>query len=283
MTVRPGSRRDDSFPIQQRVAVVTGGGSGIGAAIARRLASSGAAVGLVGRRPDRLSGVAQEIRAGGGHALEIVADLAIASAPGKVVETVTRAWGRLDVLVNNAATIRNYRLQEVTTELIDLHLATNVRAPMLLLREALTWLRQSGSGAVVNVSSSSATLSIPGQSMYGMSKAAIEYLTRSYAAELAPYRIRVNCVAPGPVDTEIHLNWARTMDDARAALLDAAPLGRIAQPDEIAWWVEALARPDERFVTGVVVPVDGGQVLNGWRSSIGDAAARAHEQSAGRE
>lgn len=265
----------------RRVAIVTGGGTGIGAAIARRLAAEGVAVALVGRRVDRLEGTAAAIVADGGQALAVPADLADAAAPADVVRRVTDAWGRVDVLVNGAAFIRNLRLEELDAPTIDVHFATNVRAPMLLIQACLPWLRRSGSAAVVNISSSSGSLSIPGQSMYGASKAALEYLTRSYAAELAPDRIRVNCIAPGPVDTEIHLMWARDLDEARAVLADATPLGRIGQPDDIARWVEALCRPDESFVTGAVIPVDGGQVLNSWRSAIGSVAAGADEQGGG--
>ena len=142
----------------------------------------------------------------------------------------------------------------------------------MLSRAALPWLRSSGSGAIVNISSSSAQLQIPTQAMYASLKAALEEMTRVLAAELAPAGIRVNCIAPGPVDTEIHLLWARDLETARVALRDAVPLGHIGQPDDIARWVEYLARADETFITGAVIPVDGGQTLNGWKSSIGDAA-----------
>ena len=144
---------------------------------------------------------------------------------------------------------------------------------MLLIQQALPALRRSGSAAVVvNISSSSGSLSIPSQLMYGSMKAALEFATRILAAEFAPDGIRVNAVAPGPIDTEIHLLWARDLAFAREALRDAVPLGHIGQPDDIARWVEYLTRADETFMTGAVIPVDGGQTLNGWKSSIGDAA-----------
>jgi len=260
-----------------RVAIVTGGGSGIGAAIAARLAAGGTAVAIVGRRPDRLDAVATGIRSRGGGVLAIPDDMADGGAPRRIVESTLAAWGMIDVVVNDAAHIRNLTLEEIDEAEFDLHYRTNLRGPILLIREALPSLRASGRGAIVNISSSSASLSIPTQLMYASTKAGLEFATRLLAAELAPAGIRVNAIAPGPIDTEIHLLWASDLESARLALRDAVPLGHIGDPDDIAKWVDYLTRPDETFITGAVLPVDGGQTLNGWRSSIGDAAASAAE------
>ncbi len=256
----------------ERVALVTGGGTGIGAAIARRLAAAGSAVALVGRRPQPLEETAAAIRGGGGTALAIPADLEDPAVPAAIVGQVTDAWNRLDVLINNAAVIRNLPLEEMTVPIFDQHLAVNIRAPFLLVQAALPWLRASPAPAIVNISSSSASLAIPGQAAYGLTKAALEYLTRSYAAELAPWRIRVNCIAPGPIDTPIHLTWAADMATAYEALRGASPLGLIGEPDDIARWAEHLADPHETFVTGAVLHIDAGQTLNGWASAIAGAA-----------
>jgi NAD(P)-dependent dehydrogenase (short-subunit alcohol dehydrogenase family) len=256
----------------QRVAVITGGGTGIGAAIARRLGRAGTAIAVVGRRVGPLEDTASGIVAEGGHALVIRADLADPNSSAHVVHSVLDHWGHLDILVNNAATIQNHPLEEITADLIDEHIAVNVRAPLLLAREALQALRRGRSPSIVNVSSSSASLSIPGQTCYGMSKAALEFMTRSLASELAPERIRVNCIAPGPIDTPIHASWARDPDHARTVLAAAVPLGRMGDADEIARWVETPVDPNEHFTTGAVIPVDGGQTLNGASSPIGSAA-----------
>lgn len=254
--------------ITQRVALITGGGTGIGAAAARRFATQGVAVAVVGRRPEPLEETAGAIRAAGGQALTIPADLADPAAPTRIVEAVTSAWGRLDVLVNNAAAIKHLPIAQATRDLFSEHLTVNVLAPYFLIQAALPYLRQSDSAAVINISSSSGSLAIPGQSMYGTSKAALEYLTRSLAAELAPH-IRVNAIAPGPVDTPIHLTWAGDdVEGAYARMTRELPLKRMGTADELGAWIVWLASPEASWVTGVVIPVDGGQVLPGAMSAI---------------
>jgi meso-butanediol dehydrogenase / (S,S)-butanediol dehydrogenase / diacetyl reductase len=256
----------------RRVGIVTGGGTGIGAAIARRLAGTGAAVALVGRRADRLASSAAAIEEAGGQALPVVGDVSQEGEAERIVGRVLSEWRRIDVLVNNAAYIRNLPLESIDEAEFELHFRTNLLGPLLLTQAALPSLRQSTSPAVVNVSSSSASLAIPTQLMYGATKSALEFATRLLAAELAPHGVRVNAIAPGPTETDIHLLWASDMATARTALKGAVPLGYMGQPDDIARWVEYLTNPDETFITGAIIPVDGGQTLNGWKSSIGSAA-----------
>jgi C-7 ketoreductase len=164
-------------------------------------------------------------------------------------------------VVNNAAICRNLPLPDWRTAGFDEHMATNVRAPYFLIQAALPSFRESPLRSVVNVSSSSGTLRLSGQSVYGMTKCALDYLTQSLAGELAPDRIRVNCIAPGPTDTPIHATWADDLEEAYRWLKSQVPLGRIGDPDEIARWIVLLLSPVSGFITGAVIPVDGGQVI----------------------
>jgi NAD(P)-dependent dehydrogenase (short-subunit alcohol dehydrogenase family) len=245
-----------------RTAIVTGAGSGIGAAIAVELGRRGYNVALAGRRKELLSTVADQVLQAGGKALIQATDLSVASAPAGLAEAVVGEFGGIDVVVNNAAVIRTHPLEEFPVEEFDAHVATNVRAPFLLIQAALAALRSSGSGSVVNISSSSGTIVRPQQSVYGMTKAALEYLTRSLAAELASDNVRINCIAPGPVDTPLHETWAESREAAHAWMMPQIPLGRMGTSEEIASWVGFLCSPESSWVTGAVIPVDGGQALD---------------------
>jgi len=246
---------------ERRVAIVTGAGTGIGAATARLFARKGLDVALVGRRRELLDEVAHEIRDGGGRALPIRADLADASAPEQVVEETLREFGQLDVLVNNAATIKVGPLETYSLADFDEHIATNVRAIFFLIQKALPSLRQSADAAVVNISSTVGSVVKPGNSLYGMTKAAIEYLSRALAFELAPDRIRINCLASGSVKTPIHLMWAGSIENAERDLIPRIPLGRMAEPEEMAYWIYQLVAPETSWTTGDVFHIDGGQAL----------------------
>jgi NAD(P)-dependent dehydrogenase (short-subunit alcohol dehydrogenase family) len=244
-----------------RVALVTGAGSGIGESSARLLAERGHAVALVGRRPELLDATAGAIAARGGEAKTIVADLGEADGPARVVDGVLAAFGRLDVLVNNAAVIRNDSFDRFTIEDFDLHVAVNLRAPFFLVQAALPALRRGDAPAVVNVSSSVGSIVKPSTTLYATTKAALEYLTRATAYELAAAGIRVNCIAPGPVDTPIHATYSDDLDETYRDLARRIPLGRMGAPEDIARWVWWLVSPDTGWTTGNVVHVDGGQVL----------------------
>jgi meso-butanediol dehydrogenase / (S,S)-butanediol dehydrogenase / diacetyl reductase len=243
-----------------RVAIVTGAASGIGEATGRLLAARGLDVALVARRRERLDRLAGEIADSGGHAFAVAADLAQPGAPAEVVEAALEARGRLDVIVNNAASFRLRAVDDVTLDEFENHVAVNVRAPYFLVQAALPALRASPGAVVVNISSAAAVMYRPGQTVYGLTKAALEHLTMNMAAELAPERIRVACVRPGPVETELHTAVA----DAEARLRELGrlvPLGRVGRPDEIARWIGHLVDRDAEWVTGSVLTVDGGRIL----------------------
>ena len=249
-----------SYRLEERVAIVTGAGSGIGAAAAHLLAARGIEVVLVGRREDRLQAVAAEIDVAGGRAFPVVADLAEPRAPSAVVDAVLQARGRLDVIVNNAATYRLKPIESFTFEDFDDVMATNLRAPFFLVQAALPALRESPAAVVVNVSSAAAVMYRRDQTLYGLAKAALEHMTMNMAAELAPDRIRVACVRPGPVLTDFHL--AAENPEERVRLLEKlVPLGRMGQPEDVARWIDHLVDVEADWVTGAVISVDGGRVL----------------------
>jgi C-7 ketoreductase len=246
----------------ERVAVITGGGSGIGEATAKLFAVHGLGVAIVGRTQAKLDRVVGEIEADGGRAWAIRADLAEPDAPRRIVEETAERAGRLDVIVNNAAAIKVGSIARFTLADFDLHTATNVRAPFFLLSHALPLLRESPSPAVVNVSSTvGSPLVKPGNVVYGLTKAALEYFTRAAAHELAPYGIRVNCLSPGSTLTPIHLEWAGDLEKAQEHLKERIPLGRMAEPEELAIWIWQLVAPETEWCTGATVHVDGGQAL----------------------
>ncbi|HXW77990.1 MAG TPA: SDR family oxidoreductase, partial [Acidimicrobiales bacterium] len=228
---------------EERVAVITGGGSGIGEAAVKRLAQLGFGVVAVGRRPQPLEKVAQAVADAGGRALAVPADLADPLSPAEVVSKALERFGRLDIIVNNAAVIRTGPLDDVTPELVDDHYAVNVRGPLLLVKAALPALRESPDAAIVNVSSSVGSIVKPGNMLYGSTKAALEYLTRAWAYELAEDGIRVNCIAPGPVDTPIHATYSTDLTATYADLARRVPLLRMGHVDDIATWVCLLVAP----------------------------------------
>ena len=172
----PGSVGAFDLGLRGSSIIVTGASSGIGAATARRLGAAGASVTLVGRRPDALAEQAEIITGAGGDALCVAADLADPDSPRLIAAACRERYGRIDGLVNNAAVVRHRPIADWTTEGFDEHLATNVRAPYFLVQAALPDLLASPVKAVVNISSSSGSLHLVGQSVYGMTKAALDYL-----------------------------------------------------------------------------------------------------------
>ncbi|MFI1169806.1 SDR family NAD(P)-dependent oxidoreductase [Streptomyces sp. NPDC020801] len=244
-----------------RAVIVTGGGTGIGRATAWAFAEQGADVLVTGRTSSSLAGTAK------GHAAirTLTADLADPDAPRLIVEAALREFGRIDVLVNNAAVARYAGLADTTDAMALEQVRTNLLAPLGLTRCALEALEAAG-GTVVNVSTAGArgSRAWPDNGVYGASKAALDFLTRTWAVELAPRGIRVAGIAPGVVDTGTGVRMGMAPEHYRAFLGEMStrtPAGRVGTADEIAWWITELADSRARYATGVVLPVDGGLSL----------------------
>jgi NAD(P)-dependent dehydrogenase (short-subunit alcohol dehydrogenase family) len=241
-----------------RTALVTGGGSGIGRAVAVALARAGLDVLIVGRRADKLA----ETAALGTGIRAHVGDVTNASDIGEVVETAVAEHGRLDVLVNNAGIGRVAPLGQIEAADARRIWEVNVLGPTLLTQAALPHLL-AGHGSIVNISSTFGAKPAPRLSQYGASKAAIEQLTRSWALELGERGVRVNAVAPGPTESEglAHMGLApEQIQEIKARERERIPLRRRGEPAEVARWVVALAAEDG-WVTGQVIGVDGGYLL----------------------
>ena len=242
-------------------AIVTGAASGIGRATARRLADEGANLFCVDRDRSGLEAVATGLDSP--HA-SLVADLREASTCRAVVEAASEHWGRrIDILVNTAAILIRQPILEHTRQAWDLTLDINLKAPFRLARDVVASMIEQGiRGAIVNVSSIEAVLPLPGHAAYTVSKGAVTMLTRSAAFETAPYGIRVNAVAPGVTATGMNADLREKDPEKWREMLSDTPMGRHAQPEEIAAVIAFLASDDASYVTGAIVTADGGWTLH---------------------
>ncbi|MEV4425750.1 SDR family NAD(P)-dependent oxidoreductase [Streptomyces sp. NPDC053792] len=243
-----------------RVVVVTGAGTGIGRATARSFARQGATVVAVGRRAEPL----RETAEGHPDIHPFAADVTAEGAAEEIVRAALTDHGRLDVLVNNAGISAGGPLGTLDRSVIAPLLETNLVAPVLLTQAAVPALRESR-GVVVNVTTTIGQRGWPANSVYPATKSALETLTRCWAVELAPAGIRVVAVAPGAIETPIADHMGLTPEQRKAVRswqLAHTPLGRIGRPEEVAWAITSLAAPDAGFLTGTVLPVDGGALVS---------------------
>lgn len=244
-----------------RTVIITGAGTGIGRAAARRFAAAGENVLVVGRT----AGPLQETARGHERIRTLVADITAPQAAGEVVAAALKEFGRLDVLVNNAAVGVFSSLEHMDRAETERQIATNMVAPLFLTQAALDALTETA-GTVVNVSSAGSLgiQAFPDNSVYWATKSALNHFTRTWAVELAPRGIRVVSVAPGVTETGIGERAGMSAEEYRSFLdtmAERIPAGRAATPEELAWWVTTLADPGAGYMTGAVVPVDGGLSL----------------------
>jgi NAD(P)-dependent dehydrogenase (short-subunit alcohol dehydrogenase family) len=241
-----------------RVAVVTGGTRGIGLAIAEGFLAAGAAVVVASRKSDACAAVEARLRAMGGTAIGIATHMGDPDAAAALVDRTVDQLGGLDIVVNNAANALTLPLGALTLDAWDKSLGTNLRGPVFLVERALPHLEASPHAAVLNVISAGAFLFSPDTAMYAAAKAGLMAMTRSMAAAFAPKGIRVNALAPGFFPTEMTEQYP---DGYLERMMVRVPAGRAGDPQELVAALLFLASDAASYVTGVVLPVDGGMLI----------------------
>jgi NAD(P)-dependent dehydrogenase (short-subunit alcohol dehydrogenase family) len=250
-------RLRELFDLTDRVAVVTGGTRGIGRAIAEGFVAAGAKVVVASRKADACAQTQAHLIALGGEAIGVPTHVGELGDVDALVDQTVDRYGRLDILVNNAATPLTMPIGQLTPEAWEKSFAVNLRGPVFLVQAALPHLEASPCASVVNVISAGAFLFSPNVSMYAAAKAALMSFTRSMAADFAPRGIRVNALAPGSVDTDM---MRKNTSEAQASMAAASHQARAASPDEMVGPALFLASDAASFVTGQVLIADGGLV-----------------------
>jgi NAD(P)-dependent dehydrogenase (short-subunit alcohol dehydrogenase family) len=247
-----------SISLQGKVALVTGGGRGIGKAIARRLAEAGASVVIASRKQENLEATAVELADLPGRVVPIRCHVGRKEDVENLVRTTEESLGPVDILVNNSATnIGQGPALEVTDEMLDKIVEINIKSSLRLVRLTVPRMIERGGGSVINVASIAGLMPQPGGLLYSFTKAGLIMLTRCWAREFGPHNVRVNAIAPGLVQTDFS---AYLWDDParRSALIGQQALPRLGQPEEIAYLALYLASSESSFVTGQVFVADGG-------------------------
>ena len=248
--------------LEQAVVLVTGAARGLGATLAEAFAAQGARLALVDADAAGIDATLKGLALPADRVVPLVADLADVGLLDGLVDRVVDVFGRLDVLVNNAALMDGKPLDELTPDLFDRVIAVNLRAPLFLSRAALRVMAAQGGGSVVNVASMAARTggAYPTVFSYAASKGGLLSITRAFAKLGAPAGVRVNAILPSNIDSP--MLWGPFAGDAVKGVLAAVPLGRPAQPMEVAELVLWLASPASSYVTGVSWDINGGWFMN---------------------
>jgi len=241
-----------------RIAIVTGGGSGIGLAIAEKFVRSGILTIIVGRDREKLDAAEKKL---GDLCHPIAQDLNDLDAIPGLVRRIVERYDRIDILVNNAGINMKKELPDVTDEDFDRILLTNVRSVFAITREVVKTMLPHGKGNIINISSMASQYGIPKVIAYTASKAAIEGMTKAMAVELSPKGILVNCIAPGFIATDMSARALDSDAERKQKVFSRTPLGRMGDPADIGDAALFLASDQAKYVTGVVLPVDGGNSI----------------------
>jgi NAD(P)-dependent dehydrogenase (short-subunit alcohol dehydrogenase family) len=245
--------------LQDKVAIVTGGGTGIGEAICRTFAREGAKLVVNGLPDDPIGDVVTAIREDGGHAIRFAGDVSDDAVAGACVNAALEAYGRLDILVNNAGVLLvGSETDKMPVDKFDEHIRCNIRTAFLMTKHALPHLRET-QGNVICAGSAAGTNGEPGATVYGGTKGFLHAFMAGVAVEQARYGVRANCVCPGPIDTAwTHKETGAVDATIEKALVTSVPLGRRGTPEEAAKVYAFLASDAASFVTGALWAVDGG-------------------------
>lgn len=250
-----------NYDLSGKVAIVTGGGRGIGRAIALGLAECGAKLVLAARTKEQLEKVVSEIKKNGGEAVPVVTDLMVSEQINALVEVTMKTYGRVDILVNNAARSFLRPLMDLREDGWDKIFDVNCKAVFLLSRAAAKIMGEQGGGRIVNITTVGAVRGGAGMGVYHASKAALSMLTKCMAVEWAPLNVNVNAVGPGLTKTAFSQPiWSNP--SLEQMITTRVPKGRLAEPEEIVGAVLFLCSEDSSFITGESIYVDGGTLAN---------------------
>jgi NAD(P)-dependent dehydrogenase (short-subunit alcohol dehydrogenase family) len=244
-----------------KMAVITGGGTGIGQAIALAFAREGARVAVAGRRMAKLQETVELLRKAGADALALECDVTLAADTERVFKTAEERFGKVNVLVNNAGTLSVSTVESISEADWDRVMSTNVKGPFLMSRAVLPAMRRAGGGSIINIGSVLGIAAIRDRAAYCASKGGVTMLTKAMALDHAQDNIRVNCLCPSIVKSEMTQNLFAETEAGRKAREDrlaTIPLGRFGKPHDIAGLAVFLASDESSWMTGTVIPVDGG-------------------------
>jgi NAD(P)-dependent dehydrogenase (short-subunit alcohol dehydrogenase family) len=241
-----------------KVAIVTGGGSGIGLAIAEKFVANNIRTIIIGRDEKKLIKAKEAL---GELCFPIAADLSDLTSIPKLVERILKQFGKIDILVNNAGINLKKEFTEVNDEEFQKILLTNVTAVFALSREVVKHMLEKENGSIINISSMASQYGIPKVIAYTASKSAVEGMTRAMAVELSPKGIRVNCIAPGFIATDMSAKALNSDAERKQKVMSRTPMGFMGDPADIANAALYLANGEANYVTGIVLPVDGGNSI----------------------
>lgn len=244
--------------MKQKVAIITGGASGLGLATAKKFTQQNILTYIIGRNIEKLEATAKEL---GSNCIALAADVTALSALPALVQQIQQQQGHIDILVNNAGINLKKSLTEVTDEEFQKIILTNLTSVFSLTREVAKVMIAQGSGNIINISSMAAHYGIPKVIAYTASKAGIEGMTRSLAVDLSPSGIRVNCIAPGFIATAMSSTALDSDPERKSKVLSRTPMGKLGLPEDVANAAYFLTTDDASFMTGVILPVDGGNSI----------------------